>query len=91
MMASAANTTITSFSDVMDPAASPEVAMTSLSWCARTRQIALLNAVLSTHFTHENLDHNTVDGCHYNDRLSSRSSINNYLEHQNSKRLSTCV
>ena len=35
----------------IDPSASKEVAMTSLDWCARSRQLTLLNAVLSAHFS----------------------------------------
>ncbi|XP_076454837.1 uncharacterized protein LOC143289674 [Babylonia areolata] len=36
---------------VLDPNASKQVAMTSLEWCARSRQLSLLNAVLSAHFS----------------------------------------
>ncbi|KAL8625829.1 hypothetical protein ACOMHN_012421 [Nucella lapillus] len=37
--------------NVIDPNASKEMAMTSLDWCARSRQLSLLNAVLNAHFS----------------------------------------
>ncbi|XP_070176880.1 ankyrin repeat domain-containing protein 50-like isoform X2 [Littorina saxatilis] len=37
--------------DIIDPNATKEVAMTSLDWCARSRQLTQLKAVLSAHFS----------------------------------------
>ncbi|KAK7491653.1 hypothetical protein BaRGS_00017106 [Batillaria attramentaria] len=36
---------------VIDPSASKEVVMSSLDWCTRSRQVSLLQAVLTAHFS----------------------------------------
>jgi hypothetical protein len=44
-----------SMESIIDYNASKEVAMSSLDWCARSRQLTLLNAILAAHFAHSSL------------------------------------